>query len=227
MYDSFDLFKTDALACGTAYYLDSSLQPSKIETAYKVYQLVKKGTKLTDIEGNPIDFGVTIVGRLALKEKAPEGGKDEYIWVPSNEDFPSIDQILKENLKTVDEVSSQAGSILDAQNWSLLCNDAWLLGSIHAQTEFHFASPLSWTNLWDDGKKRMTVTGREVIGIISNGYQIKRPYPQLEAVAVLDDSQKAATASLITYKDSVQKYSTPEALQEFFKTIPVEATSYS
>ena len=48
----------------------------------------------------------------------------------------------------------------------LLANDAWLLGGIHAQTEFHFASPLRWENLWDSEFDRLTVTGREVVGIV-------------------------------------------------------------
>jgi hypothetical protein len=44
----------------------------------------------------------------------------------------------------MDEDSDGSGSILSAGLWSLLANDAWLLGGIHARTEFHFASPLRW-----------------------------------------------------------------------------------
>jgi hypothetical protein len=82
------------------------------------------------------------------------------------------------------------GSILDAKSWSLLANDAWLLGCIHAKTEFQFASPLRWRNLWDEGIERLTVTAREVIGITSHGYKLSRPNRKLEAVALCFDERK-------------------------------------
>ena len=82
---------------------------------------------------------VTIVGRLALRE-------DNGAWIPSDEQFPSIDEIMQQNLKTLGEDPGEQGSVLSAKDWSLLANDAWLLGGIHAKTEFHFASPLRWEN---------------------------------------------------------------------------------
>jgi hypothetical protein len=85
---------------------------------------------------------------------------------------------MKENLGALSEgPSNQVGSILDSKHWSLLANDAWLLGSIHAETEFHFASPLTYSNLWDGSKNRLTVTGREAIGIVSHGYEYSGRIP--------------------------------------------------
>jgi len=227
MYDSFETFRDHALACGRAYYPDSSLEPKKIEVAYKIYQRAKQGTKLYDADDAVIDFGVTLVGRLALKVKAARShGKEEYRWLPSDESFPSIDEIMKQNLRILDEDTKEPGSILTTANWSLLANDAWLLGGLHAQTEFHFASPLSWKNLWDEEAERMTITAREAIGITMHGYQIQRPQPKLEAVAVCVNQQKARAASLMSYRDQVQTAVSRLALKTFVTTLPLAATQY-
>jgi hypothetical protein len=145
------------------------------------------------------------VGRLELKVTRVVEGREEFEWSPSSESFPSIDAIMRENLGTLHEDSpDQVGSILDSKTWSLLANDAWLLGSIHAETEFHFASPLTRANLWDDKRNRLTVTGREVIGIVAHGYRVRRPNPRLEAVAVCADPAAARSASLLTYRAQLQ-----------------------
>lgn len=227
MYNSFETFRDHALSCGHAYYPDSSLEPQKIAVAYKIYQRAKEGTKLHDADDNVIDFGVTIVGRLALKVKSSKPpGEDVYMWLPSDESFPSIDEVLKQNLRILDEDTQEPGSILTTANWSLLANDAWLLGGLHVQTEFHFASPLSWKNLWDEEAERMTVTAREAIGITRHGYQIQRPQPKLEAVAVCVEPQKAQVASLTSYRDYVQTAVSRPVLKEFFRTLPPAATQY-
>ena len=73
-------------------------------------------------------------------------------------------------------------------------------------TEFHFASLISLRNLWDENMKRITVTAREIIGITAHGYEIRRPNPKLESVAICVDRNKAMAASLKTYKDYVKTY---------------------
>ena len=228
MYQYFEAFRNDALACGGAYYPDVSLKPQNIDAAFRIYQNARKGTRLLDADDNIIEFGVTIVGRLALTVTTRnEKGEEEFLWLPSDESFPSIDKILKENLGTLVEGSADLiGSVLDAKSWSLLANDAWLLGGIHAKTEFHFASPLSWRNLWDEAMERLTVTAREVIGITAHGYKLSRPNRKLEAVARCIDEEKVARASLITHKNQVQSYLTCDALLKFFKSLPTEATDY-
>jgi len=216
MYQRFDEFRSAALACGADYYSDQSLQQDMLETAFRIYSKATAGTKLADIEGNPVSFGITIVGRLALKA-------DDGTWVPADESFPSIDEIMRENLKVMDEDADDSGSILSAGRWSLLANDAWLLGGIHARTEFHFASPLRWTNLWDAAGGRMTITARELTGIAAFGYTIRRPVPQLEAVAQCVDDHKAAAASLPAYKNEVQTLQAIEAFRQFYEAIPAAA----
>jgi hypothetical protein len=216
IYECSDEFQTAALNCGADYYTDGSLLPDKLAAAFRIYRNARAGTRLADFEGNLVDFGITIVGRLALKG-------DDGTWVSADESFPSIDEIMRENLKIMDEDADDSGSILNAGHWSLLANDAWVLGGIHARTEFHFASPLRWQNLWDARGSRMTVTAREVIGITAFGYGISRPVPKLEAVAQCTDEQKAAAASLPAYQKEIQKYQTIEAFRKFCQTIPAAA----
>ena len=216
MYQHFDEFRKAALSCGADYYTDQSLRHDMLEAAFRIYRNASAGTKLSDFEGNPTDFGITIVGRLALRA-------DDGTWVPADESFPSIDEIMRENLKVMDEDADDSGSILSADLWSLLANDAWLLGGIHARTEFHFASPLNWTNLWDAVDNRMTITARELTGIAAFGYTIRRPVPQLEAVAQCIDDPKATAATLPAYKNEVQKLRTPDAFRKFYESVPEEA----
>jgi len=217
MYKSLAAFKSDAQKCGRSYYRDHSLEPENIENAYKIYQNAGLGTTL----------GLTIVGRLALKETTVKDGKTTFKWLPSDPNFPSIDEIMQQNLGTMDEKAGDRGSILDTRHWSLLANDAWLLGSLQAGTEIHFASPLSWTNLWDKQADRITITAREAIGITSMGYKIERP-TKLEAVATCTGGEGAQRASLLSYKAQVETYGTRPALQQFFlTTLPPKATYYA
>jgi hypothetical protein len=216
MYGRIGEFRAAALKCSKDYYSDGSLHQDKIVAAFRIYRNASAGSRLSDFDGKPVDFGITIVGRLALKA-------ENDTWVAADESFPSIDEILCKNLKVMDEDSGESGSILSASIWSLLANDAWVLGGIHARTEFHFASPLRCENLWDERGNRMTVTAREVIGITAFGYRISRPIPKLEAVAPCADDKKAAAASLPAYKKEVQKYQTIEACRKFYETIPESA----
>jgi hypothetical protein len=207
MYDSFEAFSADALACGSAHYPDASLDPRMIEAAYRIYRNAAGGTKLANLEGAAVDFGVTIVGRLARRADGR--------WVPADESFPSIDEIMRENLGELGEDGS--GAILDAAHWSLLANDAWLLGGMHARTEFHFASPLRWENLWDEARGRMTVTAREVIGIVTFGYRIEQT--PLEPAAACVDAARAVAASLPAYRRAVQAVRTGADLRRVLGTI--------
>lgn len=219
MYDNIKAFKHDVEKC-RSHYTDKSLQPEKLAAAYELYQKARKGTEL----------GFTIIGRLTGL---------------SSEDFPGIDTAMRNNLLTLSEVSASSGSILDTPHWSLLGNDAWILGGLHAKTEFHFASPLAWGNLWDEDKGRMTVTAREVMGILYGGYKISRPVVgkkdgspiMLEAVALCVNAKKAVNASLLGYRDRVQKYlcqpdpsskhmPCSKKLRELYKQIPDAAKKY-
>ncbi|MEM6933907.1 MAG: hypothetical protein AAF526_10010, partial [Pseudomonadota bacterium] len=100
--------------------------------------------------------------------------------------------------KRMNETPGGLGAILDSGKWSMLANDAWILGGVNSGKLFHIVSPLSWLNLWtppNDGGKglwrkwfmkrgagktfakpsRMTITAREMIGVRDMaGYEIVR-----------------------------------------------------
>lgn len=217
MYQSLESFQADVNACGE--YYSGSIPSHKLEAAYRIYLHASSGTKLKDVDGNQVQFGVAVVGRLAF-----DG--DSGVWKSSDEAFPGIDLIMRENLTTMGENPDSQGSILSAEDWSFLANDAWVLGGIHAGTEFHFASPLRWQNLWSEKGGVMTVTARETICITSSGYQIRRPHPKLEAVAICTDETKAKETSLLLLKNAVLKYSSLKALEQFFREIPEPAKHY-
>ena len=217
MYQSLESFQSDVHACGD-YYKESP-QSHQLETAYAIYRRAREGTKLRDVEGNDVEAGIAVVGRLTFDW-------DTGVWKSSDEQFPGIDSIMRENLTTMGEDPDSHGIILSAKDWSLLANDAWVLGGIHAGTEFHFASPLRWENLWSENRRAMTVTAREAICITSCGYQIMRPNPKLEAVAVLTDAAQAEAASLLSLKRAVLEHSDLETLQQFFREIPEPARQY-
>ncbi|MDB9454021.1 hypothetical protein [Dolichospermum circinale] len=209
MYNSQELFIKDAQSCGSNYYSYESLQPHKISVAYAIYQKARQGSIL----------GFSVVGRWKLKNEM------ENILLPSDESFPSIDDSMKNNLLTIDEdFTKESGCILNSENWTLIANDAWVIGGIHANTDFHFASPLRWSNLWNNDRKRMSITAREIIGITSFGYKIIKPNPKLEAVALCVDNKKAMSASLVKYKEKVEIFQEYKALQVFFKSLPSNVT---
>lgn len=200
---------------GDGYYDDRSYTRGFVEAAYTIYDKAKKGTIFLDFNEKPAYPGITIVGRLALKEG---------VWVESTLDYPSIDSNMKKDLKVLNEKSKISGSILDTEKWSLLANDAWLLGGLHGLTEFHFASRIIMSNVWDETRKRMTVMGRELIGITSFGYRIFRPYPNLEHVAICEeqDKYKALSSTLLTYRYEVKKYDSEAKFRKIFVNIPPE-----
>jgi hypothetical protein len=219
MYQSLESFQSDANACSGDYYKDDSLKSQKLQAAYRIYHNASGGTKLKDLAGNSVEFGIAVVGRLAFRS-------DTGVWTPSDEAFPSIDVIMQENLTTMGEDFNDQGSILGAKDWSLLANDAWVLGGIHAGAEFHFASPLRWQNLWSDGGGAMTITAREAICITSSGYQIIRPNPKLEAVALCTDAAKANGASLLSLKNAVLKHADVGGIEQFYREIPEAVKQY-
>lgn len=71
----------------------------------------------------------------------------------------------------------ERGSVLRASPWSIVLNDAWVLGGIHGYINFELVSSLEEGSILDSRytpdqpKDRMfRVTGRELIGLTTFGY---------------------------------------------------------
>ena len=210
MYDTKESFLEDVGKCGKYY---EGLTVKLKDVAYVIYDKAKMGTIFAEFSKRQEEPGITIVGRLALKDESGE-------WVESDEKYPSIDPKMKNDLKVLNEESETAGSILDTENWSLLANDSWLLGGIHGRTEFHFASRIISENLWDNKKQRPTVMGRELIGIVSLGYKLSRQNRKLEPVAELETKSVALASTLLDYKTEVEKYKSEKDFRKIIAKIP-------
>ncbi len=74
--------------------------------------------------------------------------------------------------------ASSSGSILRTENtWSIILNDSWILGGVHGHVNFELVSPVRG-NVMDQNyttdlsaDRKFTVTGRELIGLKTFGYQ--------------------------------------------------------
>jgi hypothetical protein len=197
--------------CRDHYFSDWSKSLDKKNEAWKIYDHARTNS-----------LGMHVVGRLARSTQ--KNGKT--LPGVSTTGNPSIDDSMRANLGTLTEIDGELGTILNSvDKWSLLGNDSWLLGGINACFEIHFASPLSWENLWAAEYNAMTVTGREVIGILSLGYEISRP-TALEAIALPKDPARAKAANLIDYMKAVQSYTAEASLLKLWETIPANARRY-
>lgn len=74
------------------------------------------------------------------------------------------------------------GAILNEKHWwsyvttipnGIIINDAWLLGGIAVRKKFYLTVSPFWPDaVWDAAKKRPTVFGREILGLIHFGYKL-------------------------------------------------------
>jgi hypothetical protein len=176
-YKTLEAFKSDVLALSDVY---PGLKPEDedIEKAFEVYQNAVR-----------TDLDLAIVGRLVGE---------------SSEAAPGIDDPLRENFTRMNE-GAQGGSVLYSNNWTMLMNDAWLLGGLHSTNPFYLASGRTSENVKGTNPAYpMTVTGRELIGITSSGYEIVSGHPALGEAARPVNIAAARSASLITYAEAVQ-----------------------
>ena len=185
---SYKTFADEVLQCGSDYYTDVDLHPTSVKTAYIMYQIAKT-TKNSDI-----DF--TVIGRLPLMK--------DGIIVPSDENFPSLDQNLIYNLLGHNGTQRSRTILKIPDNdWTMLVNDAWLLGLIHAKHELKLGSPMNLNSIWNTNENRMTPFARELMCLASFGY--KQHASLLEDTLICPDPDKAAKASLLGFKNAVRQ----------------------
>ena len=114
-----------------------------------------------------------------------------------------------------DSWSSVSGAILWDQQWTPGVNDAWLLGAIHRQFEFHYTDnsmgggvtgPGSKVGpqgqLWSDdntGDAKLRVTGRELLGLDHFGYERDRSLGDYQISFYLANHNKWRQATFTNY----------------------------
>lgn len=174
-YKTLEAFKADVAALSSVY---GELEPAAIENAFKVYQHALR-----------TQLDLAIVGRLVEQ---------------SNEAAPGIDAPLRENFLRMNE-GAQGGSVLNSEKWTMLMNDAWLLAGLHSRNPFYLASGRTAENVKGTNPDfPMTVTGRELIGITSSGYEVVAGHPALGEVARPINKDAAKNATLRTYAEAVK-----------------------
>jgi len=227
-------FFEDALKCDPGYYenglqywygKEKNLKNTRFcqiaGIPYTMYQVATRTSK------DP-DLNFIVIGRLDMLHNGDwveTTGKPLKKWKPKS--F-SVEGLYNSNNKMLSVFGSYPIVMYIANlYWSLLANDAWLLGGVNSHKEFKIVSPLKWDNLWNEKEKRMTVTARELIGITSFGYKIRPsknkdgdqfeikgdPKEGIEegnmiayAYAECTNKDLASSASLLTYKDNVQRF---------------------
>lgn len=179
-YASYDEFKKDVKDCEK--YYNPEIVGRSLETAWKVYNAAQN-----------TNLKLLLVGRIVKPD--------------NTQDTPGIDQYAKDNFFIMNEIDT-GGSILNSTNWTLLVNDAWVLGGVHKRIDFYLASPRVRNNLYDTKAKRMTVTARELAGLKTFGYRLIS-HPQLGEVAV-SESDTANFATLLKYNQQLDTLNTED-----------------
>jgi len=179
MYNTRTEFEEAVFSCNPPY---PDEQLSSIEVAWMVYRNTTMKSK----------FDFLVMGR----------------WVTdSTPNTPGIDASLMRNLYVMDETFSGA-PIMNCSNWTLLVNDAWLLGGIHVFAQFQLASFITIENIYQTKGKfnnQLTVTGREVAGLKTFGYT-KRQL-SIGNVFVCTDLNRANSANFNEYLHSIKYFS--------------------
>ena len=91
------------------------------------------------------------------------------------------------------------GAILDIGVWHFFINDCWILGGVHAHLEFHLVTKRTKAAIYPG---YLSVTGRELIGLMAFGYQISQT--ALEEIVHCVDVVKASNASFAQYVAAMQ-----------------------
>jgi len=105
----------------------------------------------------------------------------------------------------------EAGAILTSPIWSTSLNDSWVLAGIHRGVPFHVASPLTHDNLFRDDEFKITVTGREILLIISHYYTKTRTrHGTAESVFSCPDilRHRASQVTFASFQHTLQRLNT-------------------
>lgn len=117
---------------------------------------------------------------------------------------------MEYNFGVASHQHQSAGSIqrLKNEHWSVNINDAWLLGGVHGHHEFHLASDKVYKNFFANLENyNLTVTGRELLGLLTAGYSRAKGYhASLGDVMLCQNESKADEMTLLSYATIAQGY---------------------
>jgi hypothetical protein len=143
----------------------------------------------TYLNSSRAQLGALVVGRIV---------KPAVAGAPPMIGLGDIERI---NFGTSNDRSG--GSVLWSTYWSIPLNDSWLMGGIHARLPFYLASPRTKANIVDPAYG-FTVTGRELIGLTTFGYQVN-PNTRLGEVFECKVPGKAMNATFVQYETAFRE----------------------
>jgi hypothetical protein len=120
-------------------------------------------------------------------------GRTGDLWVPKQLSKAGISD---PNTQTLWDNFTQ-GNIQLMDKWSPTVNDCWVLGGVHRRADFELVSIRSLQNLWDYDKNLPIVTGREILGALHFGYELKEQPGRVRLVN--KDPAAAQDATLEAY----------------------------
>jgi hypothetical protein len=173
-------------------------------------------------DGQRVAFGVYKAAQWAIESHKDKGlivgNRLDKDHVVARENIPGIDAGMIENFRTMSEATERGqGEILDSDNWTVLVNDAWLLGGIHYIAQFFLASPRSSENIYrtvrpdwfrPDRQFRpgFTVFSRELIGLVSCGYRFQGNPTTGEIAFLPEGMPHPGSFSFAAYQKKVNEY---------------------
>jgi hypothetical protein len=170
----------------------SWLKPYDRDQAYAIY-----------INANDSVFGFLVCGRTRINSK-----RDRFKG-------SSIEEIDLYNLGATHHSAQKQdvrasltgkGSILHYnKDWHFLLNDSWLLGGVHAEAEFHLASPRHRDNVVDPAGGYLTVTGRELTGLKEFGYRFVSAGYLDQEIAICSNKAAARAADFAKIWAAVER----------------------
>ncbi|NGX46806.1 MAG: hypothetical protein K1000chlam3_00170 [Chlamydiae bacterium] len=120
-------------------------------------------------------------------------------------------------LKRDNNVEKHKGSILCDTNWSIIKNDAYVLGSIHAKKTFYLFGENGSIDatLWDEANNRPHVAGRELAMLYEAGYRQVATDAQKEKYGATFVCLDPQTAENFTFERAIAAAKKIHSLEQF------------
>lgn len=121
-----------------------------------------------------------------------------------------------DNFGKANSRSSGSIQLLNKGDWNATINDVWLCAGIHGLHQFHPASLLNSTNIFDK-QFILSVTGRELVGLAIAGYVPREGHKALGRIYTPSITKNAEDFNLMAYREQIKKIESIENAILFFK----------
>ena len=126
-----------------------------------------------------------------------------------------ITQTEIDNFGATNANSSGSALLTGRNDWNLTINDVWLCAGVHSLQQFHPASPLTHNNIYSK-KHILTITGRELVGLVMAGYVPVSGHRDLGTVWRPSITKKVDDLNLVNYQVTIASLKTEADAKSFF-----------